>query len=126
KTVLSAIDTKKYNFYSNLKSEEQKQYTGFVLMRFMSSAPDQGGLHAYFVEAVNQIVNTDFWTTNAKHPELIHKLLCMTGLGNKHYHQWIAGPKRPAGDKVSAIFKKIYPGINVYELKMLYNMYSID
>lgn len=124
KSVLYSLDSRNKSYYSKLPDELKKEYAPYVLMRFMSSAPDQNGLHAYHVLAANDLVNQDFWTLS-KYPELQHMLLSMVGVGRKQYHPWIPPLKRPAKDKVADIFKNIYPDINDMELKILYNLYTV-
>ena len=121
---LYAIDTKDKFYYDRLSEDEKKKYTALILMRFMSSAPDQGNLHEYHLNAINDIVNQDFWSLS-KHPELLHKLLCMCGTGQKLYHQWIKSPAQKAqSNAVKNFFKRIYPELNNLETEILIKNYS--
>lgn len=86
--ILSSIDMKIYNFYENLSPEDRKGYQPYILLRFMSSAPDQNNQHEYFCEAVNTFANVGFWELS-KHPELQHRILCSIANGRKTYHKWI-------------------------------------
>src|SRR5690606_21518731 len=84
--VLGALDFKKTDFYNNLDNDQKKAYSPFILMRYMSSCPDQGGLHEYHLLAVNDIINQDFWLLS-KDPEFQHLLLCLIGLKKKQFHK---------------------------------------
>jgi len=124
KTLL-ALDTRDLVYYTNLTDEEKKKYAALVLMRFMSSAPNQGGLHEYHISSVNQVVNQDFWTLS-KHPEFQHQLLCLCGLGKKQFHQWIKMAKKQNTNKLFQFFFSIYPGINTTEFEILIAKNSIQ
>lgn len=115
---LLALDTKNMDYYKNLTDEEKKKYAPVVLMRFMSSAPNQGNLHEYFLSSTNAVLNEDFWSLS-KHPELQHKLLCVCGLGKKNYHQWIPMVKKTNTNKLFQFFLKTHPGINNTEFEIL-------
>src|ERR1700676_1664475 len=78
---LDAFDRRNYDYYNSLPDELKKEYSPFILMRFMSSAPNQGSNHEYFLYAVNEIVNGEFWLLS-KYPDLLHLLLCVCGQGN--------------------------------------------
>jgi hypothetical protein len=115
---LLALDTRNVNYYENLTDEEKKKYVPLILMRFMSSGPNQEGLHEYFISSTNECVNLDFWILG-KHPELLHKMLCVVGLGKKQYHQWIPMAKKQNTNKLFQFFYQIYPGINDIEFELL-------
>lgn len=124
--VLSAFDLKNGEFYENLSDDEKKQYSALVLMRFMSSAPDQGGNHEYHLLAVNDFVNRDFWTLS-KHVDLQHRLLCLVGLGKKTFHAWIAQDGKVAHkNNVKDFMKQMYEGINKQELELLIKKITPD
>ena len=83
-TTLAAIDRKDYSYYDKLSDDMKKLYTPFVLMRFMSSATNSGGLHEFHIQMINDYVNSDFWTLS-KYPDLQHLLMCLCGTGTKQY-----------------------------------------
>ena len=68
-----------------MSDDEKKKYAAVVLMRFMSSAPNQGGLHDFHLNAINDVVNENFWALS-KHPELQHMLMSVCGIGKKQFH----------------------------------------
>ncbi len=123
--VLYNLDTRNKAFYSNLSDEEKKGYTPLILMRFMSSAPNQGGLHEYHLEAVNEIVNRDFWSLS-KHPELQHKLLSICGVGKKQFHSWIPNSKKQTKTKLFDFLKKVLPDANDDEIALYLKINSLD
>jgi hypothetical protein len=123
KQILYSLDSKNRNFYKNLSEEDKKQYVPFVLMRFLSSTPDQSGCHDYHIHMVNELINQNFWMLN-KHPELCHLLMTAIGTGQKQYHPWIAGPKKRQGEKIFELFQQQYPGLNEDEFAILLASYD--
>jgi hypothetical protein len=125
--VLPALDKGQKNFYSNLGDDEKKAYTPLILMRAISSLGDQNPNVAIGVLAVNDLVNIGFWTLS-KHPELQHLLLCVTGLGSKQYHPWLAtkGKGNTATKEIDAFLTELNPGINELELNLLRSMHNAD
>ena len=124
KTVLPALDRNDKAFYSKLSDEERKGYAAVVLMRAMSSLPDQNPSAAFELLMVNDIVNIGFWELS-KHPELQHQLLCCAGLGTKQYHPWISAKgKSSTTPKVDALLIELHPGLNSVELEILRSQFD--
>jgi len=127
KETLTAIDNRDYNYYNSLSDEMKKKYVGFVLIRFISSAQNQGRNHEYFLYAVNDIVNRNFFTISKNHPELIHLLLCVCGRGStihgdKVYHKWIANKKSSIA--WTELFHEKYGKLSELEIKILKNNHT--
>ena len=122
---LYAMDTRNKTYYKNLSDDEKKSFAALVLMRFMSSAPDQGGSHEYHLEVVNDIVNRNFWQLS-KFPDLQYQLLTICGTGSKQYHNWLPNSKRQNASKVRDFFKRVYPDLNDLEFDILIKKYDSD
>jgi hypothetical protein len=122
-SVLTSIDQGNMNFYENLSEEEKKGYVPLLLMRYMSSLPSQNAQCGDAVIMVNDLVNVGHWELT-KHPELQHKLMCITGLGRRQNRPWISKRKNVATKKLNEFFKQQYPDVNEDELEILINMYD--
>ena len=57
--VLAAIDQKDYDFYDKLDPDQQKQISPFLLNRYTSLVKGDSDLHAYYLMATNQRVNSN-------------------------------------------------------------------
>jgi hypothetical protein len=127
KTVLSSIDRQQLDFYEKLTDEEQKAYSPFVIMRYMSSMANRDPAQMYAILATNDLVNIGFSDLN-KHPELQHKLLCCAGVGDKQYRPWIPAPKgkRNSQNSVMKFLAEIYPQCNSTELDLMYENTTTD
>lgn len=126
KSVLPAIDYKQFNFYDQLPPDEKKEYdkSSLVIMRTMSLTGDQNSRRAEQLLYVNDFVNIGFWDLN-KHPELVHKLLCLSGGRSKQYHPWVAVKSaKSKKNSVDGLFLELYPGINDTELTILKSQYD--
>ncbi len=123
-TVLPAIDRRQFDFYDTLDLEEKKAYTALIAMRAMSLTGDQSDRRAEQVLYVNDLVNIGFWELT-KHPELQHKLLCLSGSGSKQYHPWVAVKSAKSKKKsIDELFLELHPGINETELAILKSQYD--
>jgi len=120
KQVLSAIDTQKLEYYSQLTEQERKAYSPFVIMRYLSSLPNNSALQAYAILAVNDLVNIGF-SELRDHAELQHKLLCCAGAGNKQFHPWIpvARGKKRRDNPIAELIQNFYPQLNSQELSIM-------
>ena len=76
KRVLPALDKRKKNFYNSLTDDEKKQYSPFIIMRYMSSNGN-GSSHEMSILDANDWVNKHFWVLSKEHKELQHLLLCL-------------------------------------------------
>jgi len=120
---LTAIDMRERFYYDNLLPEQQKKYVPLVLMRFLSSASNQNGLHEYYLTMINEIVNQDFWTLT-KFPDLQHRLMAIVGLGKKIYHEWIPVSKKLFNEKLYDFVKIVNPNMNDLEFKVFIKITS--
>lgn len=84
---LKKIDNQEFSFYQELSDEDKKQVAPLVLMRWMSNTWDEK-IHRYYVQAVNEVVNKNFWDLSL-HKDLQMRLLFMTGLGKAVGHRWV-------------------------------------
>jgi len=120
KQVLSAIDTQKLDYYQGLTEQERKAYSHFVIMRYLSSLPNNSALQQYAILAVNDLVNIGFGDLR-EHPELQHMLLCCAGSGARQYHPWVpvARAKKQRGNPVAELVENYYPHLNSQEVRLM-------
>ena len=78
--VLSRIDAKDYQFYNDLSETDKKAYVSKVIIRWLSGTRD-----TLQIQLLNELVNP-FIFSLYKHPDLIHKLMCISSTGNKRYN----------------------------------------
>ncbi len=122
--VLPAIDRKDYGFFDRLSEKEQKGYTPFTLIRWMSTGGNEN-IHQNNLLNVNAFVNKDYFAL-AKHPGLQHQLLCMSSNGNTK-HSWIApmGGKRKK-NLINDFFLEHNPQLRDDELSIIKNNTTLE
>ena len=120
KQVLSAIDTQKLDYYSQLTEQERRAYSPFVIMRYLSSLANNSALQSYAILAVNDLVNIGF-SDLKDHAELQHLLLCCAGGGSKQFHPWIPVPraKKRRDNPIAELIQNYYPQLNSQELSIM-------
>lgn len=114
--MLLAIDTGDLYFYNNLDSDQRKDFSPWLAMRYASNV--SGDYSMYYISMVNDIVNKDFSILN-KHPELQWKLLAVCGIGTKQYHPFVPPGKRKKKSKIQDLLAEIYPHMKISDLEML-------
>lgn len=83
--VLKALDENDLDFYSTLNEVEQKEFSGWLTMRWASSSLTEP---EHYLLMINAIVNDSF-SEFKDHPEMIWKLLAICGMGRSVRHKWI-------------------------------------
>ena len=118
--VLKALDENDKEFYNNLTDEEQKEFGGWLTMRWASSCH---GSPEHYLLYVNDLVNVNF-SMLADHKELIWKLLSICGTGKKERHIWIPPPKKEKKSKIHEEVFKLYPLYKEDEIDILIQLNS--
>lgn len=119
---INALDKKDYGFYDRLNPEQQKKFTAFMLVRYMSYLKGSGEIAGYYAMSTNYHANKYIFNEFVqKHPKLQWLMLCAAspGLG-KQYHPWIPQIKEKVSllkeqaqlKDVKDYYKKIYPKAN--------------
>ena len=116
RTMLQAIDTNDFDFYSRLDKEQRKAFSPWLAMRYASSASGMAAYH--YLIMVNHIVNVDF-SVFKKHPELQWKLLAVCGQGSSTNHPYVAPGKKKKKNKLEKLLRNTYPTLNKTELELL-------
>lgn len=125
KTVLNAIDNQDLTFYDRLSDEDKKAYSPYVLMRYISSLTSQNQLAPLAVIATNDLVNIGFAQYN-KYPDLIHRLLCLAGMGGKQYRPWIPTKSGKKSGIIDNWLIELYPDMNDDELELIKSEYNLE
>lgn len=119
KLELAAVDDKNYSFYDKLTEEEQKAFSPFVLMRFISNVKSNQDMQELFVERTNEFVNKDHWTLSKNHKALLWKLCAATGVGMRCYHPYLAAGKKEKVQKIEKLLAELNPAMKLSDIKVL-------
>lgn len=118
--VLKAIDQKNYNFYNSLTDKEKKEFSAFVMMRFISNSNGDCDIQEWFVEMTNEFVNKNYWDIS-KHTDLTWKLCSAVGIGSSVFHQYLPSKKIEL-DRFENLLGELYPAMKLDDIKMLASM----
>lgn len=131
---LEALDKKDYNFFDRLKPEQQKAFTPFMLLHWMSVVTGNKDLQRYYVQSSDIAANKHMFHENIiKHNKLQWLMLCAISPGiGKQFHKWIPHIKRnyslllePAKTKdIQEYFTKIYPNTEKELIAEVSNEYT--
>lgn len=123
---LEALDKKDYGYYDRLSPEQQKKFTPFMLVRYLSYLKGSGEVAGYYAMSTNYHANKYVFNEYVqKHPKLQWLMLCAAspGLG-KQFHPWIPQIKEKVSllkeqaqlKDIKEYYKKIYPKVSDEEI----------
>lgn len=117
--LLAAVDSKNYNFYDNLTEAELKEFSPFVLMRFVSNVnSNDRDIQEWFVEMTNEMVNKNHWDLSKNHEKLHWLLYSAVGAGVKSFHPYLPALKKEL-NKVEKLLAELHPTYKLEDIKLL-------
>lgn len=122
KRELRAVDTRDYDFYSNLTDDERKGFSPFILMRYTSNVQGEQYLQEWFLENTNEYINKNHWNLSKNHKGLLWKLFAASGTGEVAYHPYLAAGKKGKANKIEKLLAEIYPAKKLSDIKLMASM----
>ena len=122
KRELNGVDRKVYDFYDNLPDAEKKEFSPYILMRYVSNVQGDRDIQEWFVEMTNELVNKHHWVLSKNHKALLWKLFAATGAGVNCYHPYLKAGSKEKAVKIEKLLVEIYPSMKLSEIKMLAKM----
>ena len=117
--VLSAVDSKNYEFYDKLTEAELKEFSPFVLMRFVSNVDSRDrDIQEWFVEMTNEMVNKNHWDLSKNHEKLHWLLYSAVGAGIKSFHPYLPALKKEL-NKIEKLLAELHPTYKIDDVKLL-------
>tara|TARA_A200000159_G_scaffold116394_1_gene109847 strand:+ start:6707 stop:7189 length:483 start_codon:yes stop_codon:yes gene_type:complete len=124
KDMLSAMDRRDFDWYSNLADEQKKTFSSWLFLRYASSA--KGKDKDEVLLNTNEFVNKNY-TDLYKHEDLMWKLFCLTSTGKKQFHEYIKPPNsRIKKDTVTQFIAQAYPHMKGDEIELFRQLNSDD
>lgn len=115
---LAAIDNQDWHWFGNLTQEQQRKFSAYMMLHWVSSIKNSGALAEYYVLATEQHANKYMFNEHvSNHPELQWMMLCSASpKRGRQQHTWIPHlseryaryQERPTKKKVAEYFGKIY------------------
>jgi hypothetical protein len=118
KRILKAADLKDYDFYDKLTPEEQKEFSPYVLMRFVSNVQGDIDVQEHFLEMTNELLNKNHWLLSKDHKGLLWKLYAACGVGIPTFHPYLAAGKKGKADKIEKLLCELYPARKLDDIKL--------
>lgn len=124
---LSAIDRKDYGYYDRLTEEQQRKFSPYMMVRWMSGMKGSAALQQYHVLSVNEFANTHLFSEFvSKHPKLQWLMLCASGLGKgKQFHQFVKANKLDDDDLISFLCK-LHPALKMSDIKLMASLITVE
>lgn len=119
KRELQAVNSKDYDFYSNLTDEEKKSFAPYVLMRYTSNPRGDDMIKEYFLDRTNEFINKHHWVLSKNHKALLWKLNAAIGTGDKAEYQYIAAGKKEKANKIEKLLAELYPAMKISDIKLM-------
>ena len=117
--VLSAVDTKNYEFYDTLSTVELKEFSPYILLRFVSNInSDDSDLQEWFIERTNELVNKNYFSLGKDNEKLLWQLYAATGTGYKTYHPYLPELKKEF-NKIEKLLAELHPSYKIEDVKLL-------
>jgi len=117
--VLAAVDSKNYDFYDKLTEAELKEFSPFVLMRFVSNVDSRDrDIQEWFVEMTNEMVNKNHWDLSKNHEKLHWLLYSAVGAGIKSFHPYLPALKKEL-NKIEKLLAELHPTYKIDDVKLL-------
>lgn len=122
KRELAGVDLRNYDFYDNLPADEQKEFSPYVLMRYVSNADGNREIQEWFVEMTNELVNKDHWSLSKNHKALLWKLFAGVGIGSHIRHQYLKANSKEKPLKIEKLLCELYPAAKLSDIKLMAKM----
>lgn len=118
KRELAGVDLRNYEFYDKLPENEQKEFSPYVLMRYVANADGDREIQEWFIERTNELVNKDHWVLSKNHKGLLWKLFAGVGIGGHVRHQYLKMNSKEKANKIEKLLCEIYPAAKLDDIKM--------
>jgi hypothetical protein len=122
KKELANVDLRNYDFYDKLTEQEKKEFSPYVLMRYVANVDGDRELQEWFLEMTNELVNKDHWTLSKNHKALLWKLFAGCGAGVKVYHPYLKAGTKEKAVKIEKLLASLYPSAKLSDIKLLASM----
>jgi len=117
--LFGAMDLKRRDFLTSLDSEERKEFSAYLSMRYASCVEGSEDLQEYYLLATNKIVNQHY-SALSRHPELQWLLLSTVSPGmGRQRHYWLKGPDNRGSGRAKRFLEQLYPHLGDDEIDLM-------
>ena len=122
KRELNAVDQRNYDFYDKLPDDQKKEFSPYILMRYVANVQGDADTAEWFLERTNEFVNKNHWVLSKNHKALLWKLFAGCGTGINCYHPYLKAGSKEKANKIEKLLVEIHPAMKLSEIKMLAKM----
>jgi hypothetical protein len=123
KRELRAVDQREYNFYDNLSDQEKKEFSPYILMRYVANVQlNEPDIQEWYLERTNEFVNKNHWTLSKNHKALLWKLFASCGTGINCYHPYLKASSKEKAIKIEKLLLELYPAMKLEDIKIMAKM----
>jgi len=123
KRELRAVDQREYNFYDNLSDQEKKEFSPYILMRYVANVQlNEPDIQEWYLERTNEFVNKNHWTLSKNHKSLLWKLFASCGTGINCYHPYLKASSKEKAIKIEKLLLELYPAMKLEDIKIMAKM----
>jgi hypothetical protein len=122
KRELNNVDQRNYNFYDKLSDQEKKEFSPYVLMRYISNVQGDADTADWFLERTNEFVNKNHWALSKNHKPLLWKLFASCGTGVNCYHPYLKASSKEKAIKIEKLLLELYPAMKLEDIKLMAKM----
>ncbi len=119
KKELNAVDQRNYDFYSQLPDDQKKEFSPYILMRYVSNVQGDRDIQEWFIERTNELVNKNHWSLSKNHKELLWKLFASCGAGINCYHPYLKASSKEKANKIEKLLVELHPAMKMSEIKLM-------
>lgn len=119
KRELSAVNLRNYDFYDNLNDKEKKEFSPYVLMRWITGAKGTRELQEWYIDHVNEKINKDHWVLSKDDKPLLWKLYASCGIGSPVNHEYMKAGSKEKPVKIEKLLCELYPGMKMGDIKLM-------
>ena len=130
---LAALDRKDYGWYDNLNETQQKKFSPYMLLTWMSVVKANKETQGYYLRSIDFYANPYMLSEIiGRHPKLQWLMLCAASPGKgKQYRQWIPSIKHKVSmlkeaakaKDIGEYYAKIYPKADPTSIKEITNVF---
>jgi hypothetical protein len=118
KRELNAVDRKVYDFYDKLPDAEKKEFSPYILMRYVSNVQGDTDIQEWFIEMTNELVNKHHWVLSKNHKALLWKLFAASGAGVNCYHPYLKAGTKEKAVKIEKLLVELNPAMKLSDIKL--------
>lgn len=117
--LFGAMDLKRRDFLTSLDSEERKEFSAYLSMRYASCVEGSEDLQEYYLLATNKTVNQHY-SAVSRHPELQWLLLSAVSPGmGRQRHYWLKGPDNRGSGRSKRFLEQLYRHLSDDEIDLM-------